>query len=73
MSKIPLDNQYIICYTLIMDIKALRSKLKLTQKELAAKLGTTWGTISRWEHNRTKPSPLAQKAIESLMKKTGGY
>lgn len=56
-----------------MDIKALRSKLKLTQKELAAKLGTTWGTISRWEHNRTKPSPLAQKAIESLMKKTGGY
>lgn len=53
---------------LIMDIKAIREKLRLTQEELAHKLGVSWGTVARWEGGKSKPSKLAQKAIEDLLK-----
>ncbi|MBA7696716.1 hypothetical protein ES703_105367 [subsurface metagenome] len=59
---------------LAMDIKAIREKLGLTQEELARKLGVSWGTVARWEAGRSKPSKLAQKAIDDLIKdsKIGG-
>ncbi|MDO9574126.1 MAG: helix-turn-helix domain-containing protein [Candidatus Contubernalis sp.] len=58
-----------------MDIKTLRGKLGLTQEELARKLGVSWGTVARWEAGKSKPSKLAQKVIEDLIKdseKEGG-
>jgi len=53
-----------------MDIKSIRGKLGLTQEELARKLGVSWSTVARWEAGQGKPSPLAQKAIEYLLKET---
>ncbi len=53
---------------LVMDIKAIRLKRGLTQEELAHKLGVSWGTIARWESGKSKPSKLAQRAIENLIK-----
>ena len=53
-----------------MDIKAIREKLGLTQEEVAHKLGVSWGTIARWEAGKSKPSKLAQKALENLLKET---
>ncbi len=49
-----------------MDIKEIRKQLKLTQEQLAHKLGVSWTTVSRWENGRSKPSPLALKAIRQL-------
>jgi len=59
---------------LVMDIKTIRGKLGLTQEELAHKLGVSWGTVARWEAGKSKPSKLAQKAIDDLIKdsKIGG-
>jgi DNA-binding transcriptional regulator YiaG len=54
-----------------MDIKDIRIKLRLTQEELAHKLGVSWGTVARWEAGRSKPSKLAQRAIENLIRKKG--
>ncbi len=54
-----------------MDIKAIRLKLGLTQQELAHRVGVALPTVSRWENGKGKPSKLAQRAIENLIKKGG--
>lgn len=48
------------------DIKTLRTRYKLTQEELAQRLGVSWITVSRWERNETKPSKLGAMALERL-------
>jgi len=53
-----------------MEIKGIRKKLGLTQEQLAHKLGVSWATVARWERGKGAPSPLAQKAIENLLKET---
>jgi len=55
-----------------MDIKAIREKMGLTQEEIAQKLGVSWGTVARWEAGKGKPSKLARKAIENLLKEAKG-
>jgi len=55
-----------------MDIKTIREKMGLTQEEIAQKLGVTWSTIARWEAGKGKPSKLARKAIENLLKEASG-
>lgn len=52
-------------------IRELRQRTGLTQEKFAAKLGVTFPTINRWENGRAKPSPLAMKQIESLMRSIG--
>ena len=49
----------------------LRERLGLTQEKFAAKLGVTFPTINRWENGRAKPSPLAVKQIEDLLRELG--
>jgi len=49
-------------------IKALRLKMGLTQEDFAHRLGVTLPTVSRWEHGKSKPSRLAKKALEEVMK-----
>ena len=49
----------------------LRHRLGLTQEQFAARLGVTFPTINRWENGRTKPSPLAWKQIEGLLRDLG--
>ena len=58
-------------YYILMDgkqIKELRLKLGLTQEDFAHRLGVVLPTVSRWEHGKSKPSRLAKKALEELMK-----
>ncbi|MFQ3675689.1 MAG: helix-turn-helix transcriptional regulator [Endomicrobiia bacterium] len=51
-------------------IKTIRNKLRLTQEQLAQKIGVSFSTINEWKNNKRKPSPLAIKQIEILIKKT---
>ena len=48
------------------EIKKLRKRLKLTQTELAEKLGVTKTTVLNWEHKFAKPSKLAQRQLARL-------
>lgn len=48
-------------------IRMLRQRTGLTQEKLAARLGVTFPTINRWEHGRTRPSPLAVLRIKELI------
>ena len=52
-------------------VRALRERTGLTQEKFAAKLGVTFPTINRWENGRAKPSPLALKQIEDLLRSLG--
>ncbi|MDZ7583022.1 MAG: helix-turn-helix transcriptional regulator [Deltaproteobacteria bacterium] len=52
-------------------VRELRERTGLTQEKFAAKLGVTFPTISRWENGRAKPSPLALKQVEELLRSLG--
>jgi putative transcriptional regulator len=52
-------------------VRELRERTGLTQEKFAAKLGVTFPTINRWENGRAKPSPLALKQIEELLRSMG--
>ena len=52
-------------------VRQLRKRTGLTQEKFAAKLGVTFPTINRWENGRAKPSPLALKQIEDLLRELG--
>ena len=47
-------------------IKTHRSRLGLTQAELAARLGVSFATVNRWENGQTKPSPLSWQRLVSF-------
>ncbi len=52
-------------------IRELRARIRLTQEKLAYRLGVTFPTINRWENGRAKPSPLALKQIEIMLREMG--
>lgn len=52
-------------------VRELRERMGLTQEKFAAKLGVTFPTINRWENGRAKPSPLAMKQIEEILRVLG--
>jgi len=51
-------------------IRELRSESDLTQEQFAANIGVTFSTVNRWESGKNKPSPLAMRQIEEMMKRT---
>ena len=51
------------------EIRELRRKLELTQRELADRLKVEAITVSRWERGQCKPSFQAQRQLNRLAKK----
>ncbi|RJR40589.1 MAG: XRE family transcriptional regulator [Deltaproteobacteria bacterium] len=52
-------------------VRDLRERTGLTQEKFAARLGVTFPTINHWENGRARPSPLALKQIEDLLRNLG--
>lgn len=52
-------------------LKELRTKLGLSQEELAAKLDVAFSTLNRWENGRSVPRGKAMDAITQLMSQVG--
>ena len=52
-------------------IKTVRTKLKLSQEDLARELGVSFATINRWENGSYNPSRLAKKAFEDFCNAKG--
>ena len=52
-------------------LKTIRRTLSLTQEQLAHKLGVSFVTVNEWENGKRKPSPLARRQIEQLVKDVG--
>ena len=52
-------------------VKEIRSKLNLSQEELAAKLGVSFATLNRWENEKITPRGKARDAILKLVEESG--
>jgi len=52
-------------------VHELRKRTGLTQERFAARLGVTCPTINRWENGHVRPSPLALKQLEALVRELG--
>lgn len=50
-------------------IKHIREKLFLTQREIAVELGVNAVTVCRWETGKSEPNMKAKKAIAALCNK----
>lgn len=50
-------------------IKDIRSRLGLSQMELAEQLEVTFATVNRWENDRSKPAPAAMQKLTELCRK----
>ena len=50
-----------------VNVRALRSKLGLTQEEFADRVGVYESTVRRWEARAVSPSKLALRQIRRLM------
>lgn len=49
-------------------LRDLRSRLGVSQEQLAQRVGVSWSTVSRWENGKGAPSNLARKRLVSLLK-----
>jgi putative transcriptional regulator len=49
-----------------IEIKEFRIKRGLSQERMAHLVGVSYITISRWERDKSKPSPLALEKIRSI-------
>ena len=53
--------------TLADILKDWRRSHFLSQKEMAEKLGVTWGTVQRWEAGKGIPFPAKQRALIEVL------
>ena len=54
--------------TLASQLKALRAKHRMSQRELAAHLDVTVQTVSNWETERTQPYPRELPALKARLR-----
>ena len=52
----------------IADVKAIRTQLAVTQKELAQAMDVSVDTVKSWEQGRRNPTGLASKVLMLLSK-----
>ena len=61
MNSEPLD-----AVPLVARLRLLRTRLGLSQEQLARQLGVSFATVNRWESGRSRPSARARPAIAEL-------
>lgn len=54
-------------HDLIDRLRTYRLEKRLTQVQLAKKLGVTFQTINRWLNRRMKPRPIQEHQIKKLL------
>lgn len=52
-------------------LRAIRTKLDLTQEQLAERLGVSFATVNRWEGGANLPQKAAREVISSLAQEAG--
>ncbi len=54
---------------LIKGLETYRLENKISQEELAEKLGVAFSTVNRWFNGKSKPNKIQSYHIEKLLKK----
>ncbi len=61
-----MDSEPLDAVPLATRLRLLRTRLGLSQEQLARRLGVSFATVNRWESGRSRPSPRARLAIAEL-------
>lgn len=54
---------------LIKILEEFRLEQRLTQEQIASKLGVSFSTVSRWFNNKTNPNKIQAYHIKKLLEK----
>src|SRR5580704_12459290 len=60
------DSEPLDAVPLAARLRLLRTRLGLSQEQLARRLGVSFATVNRWESGRSRPSARARLAITEL-------
>jgi type I restriction enzyme M protein len=52
-------------------VRDVRSRLNLSQEQLAQRLNVSFATVNRWENGRAEPQGTAREALRALMQEIG--
>ena len=52
-------------------VKEIRSKLNMSQEQLARELQVSFATVNRWENGKNSPNRMAKKALYDFCKTKG--
>ena len=52
-------------------LRSLRSKLNLSQEQLASRLNVSFATVNRWEGGKVTPQKAQLEAVQKLMEDAG--
>ena len=55
----------------MIDVRAIRTKLGMTQEEFAREIAVTVSTVNRWENGHAAPSKLAWRSVREFARKRG--
>ena len=58
---------------LIKKLETYRLENKVSQEDLAQKLGVAFSTVNRWLNGKSKPNKIQSYHIEKLLKKGSRY
>ena len=53
-------------------VAGIRQRARLTQEELAQRLGVSFSTVNAWETGRSSPQPRHRRRLEDLASELGG-
>jgi len=57
---------------IIHNLEKYRLKNRVTQEQLAKKLGVAFSTVNRWFNRKSKPNKIQSYHIEQLLKRKKG-
>ena len=52
-------------------VRRIRSKLNLSQEQLAARLNVSFATVNRWESGNVTPQKAQLEAVQKIMEEEG--
>jgi len=61
---------YNVMKDFIRELETYRLEHKLTQQQLAGRLGVTFITVNRWLNRHNKPNKIQEYHIRKLLKET---
>mgnify|MGYP001032550557 CR=1 FL=1 len=57
----------------VVDVRAIRSSLNVTQQDFADAIGSSIDTVKSWESKRRNPTGMANKILHMLIEKPSLY
>lgn len=57
----------------VVDVRAIRSSLNVTQQDFADAIGSSVDTVKSWESKRRNPTGMANKILHMLIEKPSLY